>query len=104
MILKPTLKISMAFKIIVTTPAQVDIANSIDYYESRQQNLGGRFYDDFIINTNYLISNPYLFPKSGNFHELKLTIFPYIIVYEIINYTVIIHAVFNTSKNPVKKP
>jgi len=36
--------------------------------------------------------------------ELKLSKFPYLIIYEILEDVVIIHAVFNTSKNPGKKP
>jgi len=102
---KANIKKNMAFKIIVARAAELDISDAIDWYESRQVNLGDRFYDDLISNIDYLITDPYSFgKKSGNHRELKLSIFPYLIIYDIIDDIVIIHAIFNTSKNPGKKP
>ncbi|MFD2601025.1 type II toxin-antitoxin system RelE/ParE family toxin [Flavobacterium suzhouense] len=95
----------MGFKVIISLTAQKQINQSIDYYEEKQFNLGIRFYADLKNNLRYLFDDPYLFPlKDHKYRELKLSVFPYLIIYEIIDDLVIILAVFNTSKNPIKKP
>lgn len=95
----------MGFKIAVSIDAQNDIENAIDWYEFKQENLSSRFYDDFISTLDYLVQHPYMFPLKGTaFREATFSTFPFIIIYEILDDIIIINAIFNTSKNPVKKP
>lgn len=95
----------MAFKLVIAKQAELDIDDSVVWYENRQHKLGDKFYNDLISTIDYLKLNPYLFPsKDGFFREAKFNKFPYVVIYEIENDTVIINAVFNTSKNPGKKP
>ncbi|MFY7729585.1 MAG: type II toxin-antitoxin system RelE/ParE family toxin [Flavobacterium sp.] len=95
----------MAFKVIITSPAQNDIFKALDWYESKQSGLGKRFYMDYNDVISYLKTNPELFSiKSGDFREAKIAGFPYVVIYEINIDTVIVLAVFNTYLNPNKKP
>ena len=95
----------MAYKVVVTKKARKDLLDSVAWYDEKQLNLGLKFYDDYREIRQYLHLNPYLFQKrSHRFYEAKLSVFPFLIIYEILDDIVIIHAVFNTSKNPGKKP
>ncbi|MFP5436455.1 MAG: type II toxin-antitoxin system RelE/ParE family toxin [Bacteroidia bacterium] len=95
----------MAFKVIVTSPAQHDIFRALDWYESRQPGLGTHFYQEYTDIISYLKTNPELFSiKSGNFREAKIASFPYVIIYEININNVFIYAIFNTHLNPTKRP
>lgn len=95
----------MAFKVIVTSPAQNDIFKALDWYESKQAGLGIRFYQEYNDLISYLKTNPELFNiKSGNLREAKIASFPYVIIYEISTNTVFVYAIFNTHLNPTKKP
>ncbi|WP_407934956.1 type II toxin-antitoxin system RelE/ParE family toxin [Flavobacterium arundinis] len=95
----------MGFKEIISRAAQIHIDEAFYYYELQQPGLGSRFFIEFKNATKYILLDPYLFRlKSNNLRELKLSVFPYIIIYEIIEETVLIAAVFHTSQNPRKKP
>ncbi|WP_372339331.1 type II toxin-antitoxin system RelE/ParE family toxin [Flavobacterium sp. MFBS3-15] len=95
----------MAFKEVISRVAQIHINDAFYYYESQQHDLGLRFFIEFKNAVRYILLDPYLFPvKSKNLRELKLSVFPYIIIYEIVDDIVIIAAVFHTSQNPKKKP
>ena len=95
----------MAFSFYVTERAQLNINEAIDWYEFKGGNLGKRFFTDFEVTLNYIVRNPYLFPlKNYPFRETVLSNFPYLIIYDIVEDTVVVVSVFNTSKNPLKKP
>ena len=95
----------MAFSLFVTERAQSNINEAIDWYEFKGRNLGKSFFTDFEATLNYILRNPYLFPlKIHPFRETTLSNFPYLIIYDIIDDTVVVVSVFNTSKNPLKKP
>jgi len=55
----------MAFKISIAKTAELDIEDIIDWYESRQLNLGDKFFVDLMSNIDYLINDPYLFGKKS---------------------------------------
>lgn len=94
----------MGFKAIISLAAQNDITDAIEWYELQKINLGKRFYVEFTNTLNYIIKNPLLFPlKLHGYREATVSVFPFIVVYEILDDIIIINAVFNTSKNPVKK-
>ncbi|MFP9114669.1 type II toxin-antitoxin system RelE/ParE family toxin [Flavobacterium sp. RHBU_3] len=95
----------MAFKVIVTTPAKHDIFKALDWYESRQPGLGNRFYQSYSDVISYIKTNPELFNiKYNNYREAKLQDFPYVVIFEISYDVAYVYAIFNTHKNPGKKP
>lgn len=62
----------MAFKIVLTPPARKDLLFTMDWYDEQQQNLGYKFYQDYLAARQYLILNPLLFRKGiHGFYELK---------------------------------
>lgn len=95
----------MAYKIHVREEAQMDIINAGRWYESRQKGLGERFVSVVENQIEHLSTFAEAFPaKKGNFRELVIKEFPYVIIYIIKSSEVIILAVFNTYLNPNKKP
>lgn len=95
----------MGFKIFFTERAQRNIDEAIDFYEFKSENLGYRFYSDVTETLKYIMANPELFPvKEAPFRECPLSTFPFVIIYDFFDDVIVIASVFNTSKNPGKKP
>lgn len=96
----------MVFKITVLPLAQKEIDESIEFYESRSKGLGKQFLIYLKSYLKVLSVNPKLFEikKPPSYRELTLVKFPFVIIYEILQNEVIIHSVFNTSRNPQRKP
>jgi len=95
----------MGFKEIISRVAQIQIDEAFYYYELQRPGLGRRFFIEFKNAIKYILLDPYLFPvKSNSLRELKLSVFPYLIIYEIMGNVILIAAVFHTSQNPEKKP
>ncbi|WP_438966735.1 type II toxin-antitoxin system RelE/ParE family toxin [Flavobacterium sp.] len=94
----------MVFNILLSKKASLEIENDIEYYSEINKKLGKQFYSEFLENLDYLKTNPFLFQiKFDTFREVPFKKFPYVIVYEIIENSLIINAVFHTSRNPEKK-
>lgn len=94
----------MAFKVEITILAEEEYSSTFCYYEEQQPGLGDKFEKE----TDYLMDklklNPYLFQrKYKHYREAVYKRFPYFIVYEIIDNTVIIHSFFNANRNPKRK-
>lgn len=92
----------MAFNTIVLPSAIKDIQEIIDYYDTIQQGLSGKFDNEL---NDYFLSlqkNPFFQTRYANVHCLPLKKFPVMIHFTIdekLN-KVYIRAVLNTSKNP----
>lgn len=94
----------MGFNILLSKKASIEIEEAIEYYNEINKKLSGRFYIEFLENLDYIRTNPFLFQiKFDTFREIPFKVFPYVIVYEIIENSIIINAVFHTSRNPEKK-
>lgn len=95
----------MAFRVSVSEEARNDILKASSWYESEQKGLGGRFLLIIGRQIKYLSNFPEAFPmKKDNFRELVVNEFPYVIIYTFQDNLIRIFAVFNTSRNPTKKP
>jgi len=96
----------MVFKIKISPLAEKEIDESIEFYESRSKGLGKQFLIYLKFYLKVLKTNPELFEikKEPGYRELTLVKFPFVIIYEIIKNEIIIHSVFNTSRNPKRKP
>lgn len=102
--LKVLLKLNMAFNILLSKKASIEIEDAIEYYTEINKKLGERFYSEFIEVLNSIKINPFLFQiKFDTFREAPLKIFPFVIVYEIIDNSILVNAVFHTSRNPENK-
>lgn len=88
-------------KIEILGIAESELDESIQYYEIQQKGLGKRFYSDFK-NTLVRIQK---FPKANqiiisDIRRCLLKTFPYSIVYEIINNTIVIISISHQHRKP----
>ncbi|MDT0685440.1 type II toxin-antitoxin system RelE/ParE family toxin [Autumnicola psychrophila] len=94
----------MAFKVLFTTEAKVDIAEGVEWYENKSTGLGEKFLHDLEVQINYISRFPEHFQiRDTGFYEIGLGKFPYVIVYDFRNNNVVVFAVFHTRQNPRKK-
>ena len=94
----------MVFNILLSKKATAELEDAIEYYNQINKKLGERFYLELLENLNYIRTNPFLFQlKFDTFREIPLKKFPFIIVYEIIDHSIIVNAVFHSSRNPESK-
>ena len=94
----------MVFNILLSKKASIEIEESIEYYNGINKKLGKQFYVELLENLSHIKNNPYLFQiKFDSFREVPLKIFPFIIVYEVLDNSIIVNAVFHTSRNPENK-
>ena len=95
----------MIYQLSLSPNAESDLLESALWYESQQIGLGEKFVQKVESYFVRIKNNPLHFPlKKGNFREAYIQKFPYVIIYQIIEYNIIIFAVFNTHQNPTKKP
>lgn len=94
----------MVFNILLSRKATAELEDAIRYYNQIDKKLGEKFYSEFIENLNYVRINPFLFQiKFDTFREIPLKKFPFVIVYELIDHSIIVNAIFHTSRNPESK-
>ncbi|CAL65059.1 type II toxin-antitoxin system RelE/ParE family toxin [Christiangramia forsetii] len=80
-----------------------DVANAYKFYESKRTGLGEEFLKHLETYFDRIQSEPFHFPeKRKPYREAFIKRFPYIIVYEIVEKSIIIYAIFNTWQDPDK--
>lgn len=94
----------MSYKIRLMPLAALEIIEAYDWYEEQRENLGADFLnelDNFYesLYTNSLTYSFYDEPVRNG----KINRFPYNVVYEIIEGTIVIYSVFMSKQDPVKK-
>ena len=93
----------MIYNLVLKEEADNDVFEAYNWYESRLKGLGDQFLDEL---ENYLVfleKNPKVYQIRKSKRRLcPLKRFPYVIVYEIELYNIIVYAVFNTNQNPLK--
>jgi len=93
----------MSYRVILKEEADGDVYNSYNWYESHQIGLGDKFLDEIEEYIEVLEKTPQIYQiRKKNRRYCPLNRFPYIIVYEIEKYEVIIYAVFNTYQHPIR--
>lgn len=94
----------MEYKVEITLLAEEEYSDAFHYYEEQLDGLGIKFEKETENLVNKLKTNPYLFQrKYKHYREAVYKRFPYFIVYEIIDNSVIIHSFFHAKRNPKKK-
>ena len=92
------------YKLEITILAEEEYFSAFNYYENQQQGLGNKFEKETEYLMDQLKVNPYLFQrKFKHYREATFRRFPYYIVYEIIDNSVIVHSFFHASRNPKRK-
>lgn len=96
----------MAYKIIVSTRAQKEIENAIDYYAIYNQALPKKFILSLENTYSILEINPFFKVRYNNIRSLKINKYPYSL-YFIVNeesFTVRILSCFHNKRDPKKGP
>jgi len=98
----------MSFNVIIKEEALNDIQEAYEYYQFKQLGLGEIFLHYLQIRFSDLSNHPYNYSFINEddlqvFRDVKLMKFPFVIVFEIVENTVIIYAVHNCYKHPTKK-
>lgn len=90
-------------KLIITIEARQDIADAYDWYEEQKQGLGEQFLKQFRITCNDILIAPTGYQHFHHYRQIPLYLFPYVILYEIIEENIVVFAIFNTHQHPRKK-
>lgn len=93
----------MAYKIIIDPIANLDIIESIEWYNNAQAGLGLKFYKQILSAFNIIIKTPFAFPvRYKTNHSVLVKKFPFMVHYLIDSdkNTIVITAVLHTSRDP----
>jgi mRNA-degrading endonuclease RelE of RelBE toxin-antitoxin system len=98
----------VAYNLVITPAASLDVLDACIYYERVETGLSERFMSEVLATYNKLAEHPqyysYLSPKRKNeLRDVKLKHFPYLVIFDIAEDTVTIYAVFNTHRKPKYK-
>lgn len=94
----------MEYKIEVRPLATLEIIEAYDWYELQQSGLGDRFLKAVDTFFDSLLRNPNIYTYYDKpVRQGKLDKFPYVVVYELIEQTLVIYSVFMAKQNPDKK-
>lgn len=96
----------MTYKIIVSTRAQKEIENAIDYYAIYNQALPKEFILSLEKTYSILEINPFFKVRYNNIRSLKVNKYPYSLYFIINeeNFTVRILSCFHNKRDPKKGP
>jgi plasmid stabilization system protein ParE len=94
----------MIFTLFPAKGLDDEIADAVEWYESKQPGLGLKFVEDWESSVEYLVSNPYSYQKRHKYLRYGyFKNFPYIIVYEIEEALIVVYSVVHASKQPQKR-
>lgn len=89
------------YKVFISPRAISDIQNAINYYNSKQDKLGNKFYNDLKKQIASLVNLP--FSRAIRYDDVRFAVinkFPYAIHYSIEDGSVHVHAVISMYLNP----
>ena len=94
----------MTYKIEIRPLATIEIIEAYDWYEAQRESLGLEFLDELEKFYGTLLRNP----STYSYYERPvrqgvIKKFPYTVVYEIFDSTIVIYSVFMYRQNPDKK-
>jgi hypothetical protein len=91
----------MKYDLVIKEEAIVDMQQAYDYYEEHKTGLGERFLNTLEEYLGRVRKNPLHYQiKRKPYREVFIKHFPYLIIYEIVDSSIIVYAIFNTSLNP----
>lgn len=91
----------MNYTLEIKEEAADEISDAFTWYEDRKEGLGSEFVGSLEKYLARITKKPLLYPKSSKEERVAvMKRFPYKIVYGIEEKSVVIYAVFHTSRNP----
>ena len=94
----------MFYKLEFRPLASLEIFEAYDWYELQREGLGLEFLEELEEFYKNLFLNPHIYSYyNAPVREGKISRFPYIVVYEVIETSIVIYSVFMSSRNPIEK-
>lgn len=94
----------MSYNLEIKVEAKNEIVETAHYYSQKVKGLEVRFIEQLEIVVDIILNNPKTCKRIyKDFRQAALKKFPYVVLYEFEENTVIIYSVFHTSQNPDKK-
>ena len=95
----------MAFNLHVSDQANADVTDAVDYYDKINPALGSRFLIELQSAYEKIKANPqhYSFISvnpEDKFRDIKLNVFPYVVIYEVHKTDIYVSAVMHTRRKP----
>jgi plasmid stabilization system protein ParE len=89
-------------KIIITTPARLEIAQAVKYYEEQRPSAGVKFWIEFKILAKRLRNFPEIYPRFGKrrIRKAPMHIYPHTVYYRIAGEELRILGVVHGAINP----
>jgi plasmid stabilization system protein ParE len=92
----------MSFRVVLRPEADLDIADAAAWYENERTGLGGEFAEAVFQAIDALAINPLLTSRRHRRRNIRCTIparFPFRIIYEVANDTVLIICVIHSARD-----
>lgn len=92
------------YKLQLLKKAREDMQKSATWYNEKQIGLGAKFLSEVVKTLRLIEANPLHYEEkfSKKFRFALVQVFPFVIVFKIKEQSVIINAVFHTSRNPTR--
>ena len=91
----------MSYKVSIEAQAGRELEDAAIWYEERAKGLGNKFIDAFLAVVNNLETHPFAYAIfTGEYRQVLMKVFPFVVVYKVEGDKVRIIAVFHTSRNP----
>lgn len=94
----------MNYKLDVKETADKDVVKAVRHYESKQEGLGVRFLNSWEQTLELLKHDPNIYQKKyKNFRQILIKPFPYHIIYEVEQSTIVVYKVPYGGRHPRKR-
>ena len=96
----------MAYKIVIKEEAREDIQTVYDHYETARQGPGEEFPGVLLEKFDHLEDSPHYYgfiDDQAIIRDVKIDRFPYVVIFEIIDDTVIVYAIHCTYRHPKRR-
>ena len=94
----------MQYKIEIRPLASIEIIEAYDWYEMQREGLGMEFLNELDNFYNSLLRNPHAYAYYQEpVRQGRMKRFPYTVVYEIFDNSIVIYSVFMIRQDPSKK-
>jgi plasmid stabilization system protein ParE len=93
----------MKYRIIIPESVYLELEEVSTYYESKQKDLGLKFITSWEVAMQHLGEAPLLYQKKHkSLRTIKLTKFPYVLAFEIIEQKIYIYRLTHARRHPKK--
>lgn len=94
----------MHYKLVIRALATREVTEVYDWYEEKREGLGQQFLNELDAFFSVLLRNPNTYSYYNKpVREGKIKRFPYTVVYEVVENSIVVYSVFMSRQDPEKK-